>query len=740
MAEILTLTNDPTEAIDLLNYHTHGTGQIGGVINTNGLADASVSTAKIVDNSVTTAKLADASVTTAKLSTDLATAINSAGSGGVPGLTGYVADGLRVASVNALNAVISTGRASIAETIQKVTSATTVALDAREVSLIYAGYNSTGIPTIAKVNAVSPTTFIDNNTVGMWIFNKTTGGAVIPNSAVGVSSLAVANNLNPSGGVASVDGWNDYSLKLDGSSGDFYSDNATNIPIGAALREFSVQYTVYNVAVLQCIMGMGTSGYAINLYHDASGVLTVLAGSTAYSTSFTVSAGQTYVFTLQYDGANVTVLVNGTQIYKVAVVLATVASVFYVGRLSHTASQYSYGVFHWCEVRNKVRAQATIGAMANSLMLPCFYTKSSAVVPTVPSAYASTYHEYLFNETSGTSVADSNTTSALTGTATNTTVGTSDIGLTASRVFSSASSYVNLGSFACASTFSYVGVVYLTSYANTPILWSNQTSVSVGCTIYINSSGFICFQVAGTVVTLGTTALGLNVPIFIGLAINGTSASFYQNTPYKSLQASITSPNTTSGVAYLGLYPTSGANYIQGKLLYTMFVNAELSQADIDYYYTQLMVTGRRSIIDDVLPTNSVALAFARTNSTNVIEYNDTDYGYGRREKAVGGNRKVFLGWKYFSGTTTLTWDNPFKTRKIKAYYTWAQDANGTNESDISPEFASGTTYGVRNIDTSVNRLSVLVGASGACNSNGAWQTSGYIGCYAEVLEDYKGV
>ena len=130
-----------------------------------------------------------------------------------------------------------------------------------------------------------------------------------------------------------------------------------------------------------------------------------------------------------------------------------------------------------------------------------------------------------------------------------------------------------------------------------------------------------------------------------------------------------------------------------------------------------------------------------KANSTGVTEYNDTDYMYGRREGAYGGNRRVFLGWKAFSGSVDLTWDNPFGTRKVKLQAVWAQDANGRNECDCAKRYISDSTaYGVltscygmyptnRIVITSTGNLGNVV------HFNGAWQTSGYIGVYAEVLE-----
>lgn len=656
------------------------------------------------------------------------------------GLGNYIASGMGVSSISGLVATMASGTAVINNTPTAI-GVTPITLPVRKACLLYA--NSSGAE--GYVPAVAPTAYIDNYTVGMWIFNQTLAGAVIPNSAVGLSSLAVPNNLTPTGGISVVDGQFDYALQLDGTTGYFIGSNTTNFPSGASVREVVHEFTINKLPSSQMIInfyGAMSTGNSFDLYINPSGYFVVSSYTTDVLTTMLAEVGKTYKAVTQYDGTNAYLYINGTLAYKGAISLSTTLT------YSLTVGAYPTGVYpsyitnHFIELRTKLRSQSTLGAMANSLMLPCFYTKAGAVAPTVPSAYSSTYHEYLFNEASGTSVADSNTTSALTGTAANTTVGASDIGLTNARVFASASSYVNLGSFAMANTFTYIGVVYLTSYANSPVLWSNLISGNTaGNFIFISSTGLITFESLTSSSTLGTNPIPLNTPVFIAITINGTTATLYQQTPYKSLQTIVPAPNTTAGVTYFGYCASNTALYIQGKLLYTFFVNAELSQAEIDYYYTQLMATGRRSIIDDVSPANSIVLAYARTSSSKIIEYNDTDYGYGRREKAVGGNRWVFLGWQYYTAGLTRYWQNPFKSTEIDFKVVYSATADHTKEVPVYCYYANAW-YGI-SIDY-VLPFYISVSSWGTTNivyspvATGISLPSGYVGIYARVMEDYK--
>jgi len=655
----------------------------------------------------------------------------------------YIASDLKMSSISSLVATIGSGVAVIDDTPVSVGSGT-VTLTANAASLIYA--NSAG--ELGYVAAAYPTSYLDDYTIGFWEFNQTTSGATIPNTATSYSSNAVENALTPTGGVSSVAGWcGDYALKLDGTSGYWVGANTTNFPSTTSTREINCLFTInkINTSAQETLFFYGalSTGNGFGLTITTAGYLMLDGYCSNITTSFIVETGKTYLATIQYDGSYVYLYINGSLIYKGSWTPSTTLTYsMYVGALPGV-SQYSYATFHFLELRTKMHSAARIGAMANSLMLPCFYTKSAATAPTVPSAYSSTYHEYLFADTS-TTVADSNTTtSALDGTATNTTAGvTSDIGLTYGRTFTAG--YVSLGSYAVASTFSYIGVVKISSYSSNQVLWSNRASSSVGIALSINTSGYLVYSCGSTVTVLTSTPITTGSAVFIAVTVNGTTATVYMNSGQKTLTAVVTTPSTTSAAAYIG-YDVYGSYTFTGKYDYCMFVDSELSQAEINYYYTELMETGRRSIIDDVLSSGEIAVAFAKTNASKIIEYNDTDYKFGRREKATGGNRRVFLGWKYFSNTTVLSWDNPFGSGKYKAEFHWAQDANGTNETPCIYYAYNSSTYGVAdNAGSSgyndAQNINAKVGNGGATIFNGTWQQSGYIGCYAQALEDYEGV
>lgn len=259
------------------------------------------------------------------------------------------------------------------------------------------------------------------------------------------------------------------------------------------------------------------------------------------------------------------------------------------------------------------------------------------------------------------------------------------------------------------------------------------------------------------------------------LMVGGVSTSFVMTSGVTYCVELKSAGNTTAGTVYLDGVNIGSAAFLlnaTGTTPYVLANNgaAEKSVSCVEYvelfnasisddatglasntmifpcFYTDSNNI-RRNPITDVLPDNCTFVGFARTNSTIVAEYNLDDYSYGRREKAVGGNRKVFLGWKYFSGVQILSWNNPFGTGKYKVEVHYADDAKGTNEIRCPSAYAVYTVgfFGVNPYSQTTGyneaqNITLQTTNAGVTSLNGTVKTSGYIGVYAEVMEDYKGV
>ncbi|WP_196600023.1 hypothetical protein [Pectinatus frisingensis] len=736
--DALTLDDDPAQAIDKINSHDNA-GGVGQPVTTTGIADKAVTTAKIADNAINTGQVADGAVTATKLSADLQSIINQSGSSAKLGLGDFIVSGLNIASISGLNATIKAGNARIGETNVSLVNNTALTLSARKAALLY--IDKTG--NLGKFEAIDPITLIDNNTVCLWKFNNTVAGGNIPNSAVGISTLAVANDLIPHGGIISVDGWNDNALQLDGITGYFLGSNLTNFPTGAAAQfEINVLLSLVSYTPNAYLFTYGQAGNAtsISFGMDTNGNLIIVISGSGVNTQYVLLLGIVYLISLQYDGRILSLLINGTMVWSETINLNITNTAGLKLGISYdtTPDDFANVIYHYVEIRNKPHSAMQLGAIANNLLLPCFYDKPGGIAPTVPSAYANLYHEYLFNENTGSSVADSDAASALNGTVTGTTIVPSVIGLAYARHFNGGSDVINCGNFACGANFSFIGVLQNDIlYAKS--IWGCGASttarnifhvVNGDLRLYVNATGYSLLP--GIIIPVG-------VPYFLAVVITGTTATTYynDNSPVK-----VTIPILNSTTMPITIGGDCGTDYFSGTIDYIMFGNFALSQPEVTYYYKTLMLHGRMNIIKDVLPDSTLSLGFARTDSTKIVEYNDADYKYGKREKAIGGNRRVFLGWQYFSGGTNITWKNPFGTRKIKYTLMGALDVKGTLETGVVPIIqTTSAQYGVyTDFSGTTNRIVCSIQSSGAFIVNGSWVTVGYIGCYAECLEEYEGV
>lgn len=646
----------------------------------------------------------------------------------------YIANGLKVSSVDGKNVSISSGTANINGQNVKCAGGSIV-LDSKKASLLYMDSNAN----IGKINANPPAINIDNNTVGLWIFNQQIAGANIPNSAVGQSFIAVDNDLIPHGGLASVDGWFDNAIQGDGTSGYYTASNTTNFPLGANKFEINSEFTYYaggGTSGNTTLLNIGGTNTNIQIYTTGDYIYVFEMG-TGVNTNYPLKNGVTYLITIKYDGSILSIYINGTLILNVSVTLAIAALNLYV--LSASASvNFSKFIIHFLEIRNALRSDDLTGQLANSLMLPCFYDKPSAAYPIISDAdKATAYHEWKLDETSGTTLADSNMTSPLNGTATGTTIVDSPLGLGKARNVAQ-SEKINVGSYAFGTEYTIVSAFSYKSNGTENDIVRNYNG-TVGTAFAITSAKKLTLFQNG-LSAISSVIIDEGKPVFCAATVKLGLISLYPNSKIPEITpAAITA--TASQPLNLFSANDNSTMGIGGISEYVAIFPRALSQAEISKFYDAIMTTGRRNIIDDIVPSNAVSLGFIRTNSSKAIEYNDTDYMYGRREKANGGNRKVFLGWKYFNSTSTLSWNNPFGTRKLKLYFTLSVDTKGTLETRITERFADSTiNYGIyTGYGSATDAIKVYVNQGGAAIIDGSWRTYGYIGCYAEVLEDYKG-
>ena len=498
--------------------HKHdGSEHNGPQIDSTGLADEAVSTPKVAPKAITADRLSDTAIQDKLGYTPVNP--NELGNLSLPGISDYIARGRKITPGDGLQVSISSGVDYISgQTIEFTEN--TLDLPERSACLLYDKADGTS----GYVAAVLPE--VDNNTVGLWVFNQTGAGAPIPNLAEGISPVAGGGPMLPYGGIASVDGWSDYALKANGTNGYHETENSNNFPTGTATRGIIWFGRIDALQANSFIWSYGqvpTNGREFSLCFHANGELQLTISGSGISLGYVVKVANYYLIETYLDAGVLYLYVDGSLVYQGNHSINTTATTLSIGHRWHYSGQYGAITTCFVSMRNALRTPQQIARSANKLFIPNFYTNED----------------------------------------------------------------------------------------------------------------------------------------------------------------------------------------------------------------------GNRKSIKELLPANAISIGFVRTNSSEVILKNDIDYKYGRHEGAVGGNRKVFLGWQAFSGGTVLDWDNPFGTRKTDAYYCFATDANGANESPIEPRFISGSSdYGVEVFPSSSNALRCRTRPNGVVCLNDIWQTSGYIGCYAEVLED----
>lgn len=651
-------------------------------------------------------------------------------------LSNHIVSGGKITGVNGLGITFGATEAFISRTLVNKTAGDTQTLDAKKIGLLT--LNKSG--TRGVQYAVDPTTFVDANTVALWKPDSTSS---CPNLAVGVNgnTLAVANALVKSGTVTSVDGlFGGDAAQGDGSTGYYISANSTWFPSGASEREFSVCFSANTNGVVQTLFSYGTTGTntTFTLFVDTANKLQVSYGSSSASeTGFTLEAGKVYIATLQYtsDGT-INIFVNGSLIYALSVALATGYSPLNIFR-NFAGTQYYSSTIHFIELRNKCHTPQSIAEITAKLCIPVCYDKSSASYPTISTAdQATSYHEYKFDKTTGSDVAD--TAGTMNGVATGTTIVDSPISLGKARKISAGTDYISVGAYTFPSAFTIIAVATIPT-TSTPTFVGNYNGTNGNAFQTYGSSLQIWSNTGGSVVSNSIIKLGK--PMFLATSVGGGKADLYVDSPIVDKSGSFTPNTTICSTMQIGNNGNGSNPSGVGTIIdYFTIIPRALSQAEIAQYYNSLMGTGRKNITAQ-LPANTISLGMVRTGATGLLSYNDSDWQYGRREKAALGNRRVFLGRKYFNtgGNTQipLEWANPFGTRRVSLTYTWSSDASGTNESQPLYSMVDGAAlYGLFLYESPSKTTQVAVRAGGPAYFNGAYQTAGYIGCYAEVLED----
>ena len=662
--------------------------------------------------------------------------------GDVSNMPSYIAKGLRMRAGEGRSVVVSSGVAKVND-FTMAPHETTVELPARSTSMVYVDHEGE----VRHKEVSYPYNKIDNNTVGFWVFNEPKAGAVVPNVAVGTSVSAVANDLIPFGGIKAVDGWADYALQTDGINGRFVARNNTNFPTN--VLEINLMFTLEDQRDNRYLMA----------YQYRQNPIGVNGTNNLYTMDtkryYRLQKGDTVLLTEQFDGVYHYIFINGVRIYtaKEAPSFPLHATRFMtLGCLSDVENDRPIrATFHYLEIRNKPRSATEVREIANSLCLPCYYNRSLAEYP--KNIKSSTAHAWNFDAT----ISD---VSPMTGQMAK--LVQDEIGMTHGTVVGSLN--CNTKSETIGNSMRFVGDI--NQYVALPTMKVTPEFTFCAIVNAFNRATKEKSRVFG--ITTGAT----NCVLTISLGESNGLSLYYNSTWYSSaLHFDLFKDNFVSIIAHNGVlqfrvnekvvyrdFPQTiemtapmsfgrvdGGYYpYDGYLSYAFFDGEKaLDLEDLETMYRSLMRTGKRDLLTDFLPTTGGAVVgLVHTDSNEIAELNDTDYKTGRRNFATGGNRRVFLGWKWFSGQQTLCWGNPFATSTIRTYFRFKKQPAEDISTDLIPRFASSNNLGFQPTADSADGFTRWITAQTWTNNvsslGGSTGDSGFIGCWAEIIEDWE--
>lgn len=730
----------PQEAIDYINGHNHTDG-LGQQVPTGGLADKAVTGAKIADQTIVGANIQDETIDITKIkkysitADRLAKDLNLSTGESALGLTNYIADGMNIYPSEGLSCTVDIGRSSIGEKVQKLKQFNQVELSPCKAALIYAQQSAdSNEPIIGKVNAIYPEAE-QNVTVARYLFNQKVNDTTI------LDTSGNGNDLTINGGCTLVDGYIDQSIKFDGLTGYMQSKSNVNLPDGAKEREVTAIFTTLNTSSCQIIFGYGqadTNGVGLWIYNGRFYV----SNNTGIDTSYPVEVGKLYVATIWNNGIDNKLFINGVLVFSEKRTLATVLNTNFlqIGKYNTDVTNYRPKIImHYFEIRNKCRALDQIAKMVNKLLIPCNYVVTNAQYPTFSDTDKANYHEWKFDESSGTTINDSNSLSPIIGSGVGTPLfAKSLLGLGNARKFDG-TNYINCGKFTFQGEVTIVGVITLDGYSNKTILGNyNGTNGSIFNASDVNNKISLWSQPNGW--QAAPTSLPLNIPAFVCITVSGGIATIYSNSPIPDIQIPYAIDMINNNTLQIGAAGQTATPFT-GTMDYLALIPRKLQQIEVTKIYNSLMQQVGKSIVTDILPDNSIGLGLVKTNSNKVIEIDDSSYKYGRKEGAVGGNRQVFLGWKWVTAGGLYLYNHPFGIKNIKTTLIATKDMNSYWQNpSMDMMYNTGVgTYGPVVKGVTNEKVKVVVGDYcgwwGQTTYDDGSYNAFYLGVLAEVVE-----
>ena len=668
----------------------------------------------------------------------------------------YIVDGLKVSGINGHTMTVSSGHAIIGG--RNVTyNGGTIDMKKRSAGLIT--LTADGALFNHEVSGYNHSWWINNNTIGCWVFNARLSGEHFQNLAFGISKLAQDCAFIPHGSF-SIDAYADYGIHTMGNKDSYVDlDPDANYPAtmlsGNIDGEITLICALDNPYVVQEIFRM-SKGDAYRLRTDANGNLYVDGNRL----NFRVEPHEPFIVTMQNDLAHgcFSVFVNGQELLHTDNRAFPAPDKTVPVRLGKNAvsTEPCAAVYSFLEMSRNVRLASDISAIHNRYLFFNTYYKRTVSYPRT-TAYTDKI-EYNFDDVS-----------KFKGTVTGLWSRRNLNGLGNELHFDGNGNHKAIFSdfIVMPKEFTFIAVINpdAINKQNCVVGSTNTEEFKFTCshtdgddTINVNNAAGMSFWCGRTNGSQWITSGLKPTPgqdNFIAVTVTDQEFTFFLNGKVVRRQNPCWKKVVASDSISLGTFnkDTLPANDYRGYMSYFLYVPHALRDGEVNTIYQQVFKKGMRSIIDDVTDQNNeIVLAYARADEDDIYMYDDSDYYIGRREREFFGNRWKFLGWRWVQNTnlnpaaSLVSWPNPFRRGNIDTKFVYAESPSYNRMKEIAPAYGFSVPtptdhYGVSRVVSPTNGYMQTIDAyvgNHIVFTEGAWKNAGYVGCYARVMDQVE--
>jgi hypothetical protein len=295
-----------------------------------------------------------------------------------------------------------------------------------------------------------------------------------------------------------------------------------------------------------------------------------------------------------------------------------------------------------------------------------------------------------------------------------------------------------------------VAIVDVYTYNGPTATWQNLVGIGTAAGMFgtaVAADGTLnVFAAAGAQYSTGFV-FETGKTYYTEVAHDGINCRVYVNGSFVWQYAGDWQNTTAAGTLRIGSW-YAGTQFDKGTHHYVEIRNALRSPAQIAAISNALLLPCRYyadpakpefTDIRSILPADSIPLGYARCDSAHPWEYDDSSYKFGRREGAIGGNRKAVTTVYVTSSASLVYLANSFGTDKVKIEKFFRKNLSDTRKSKVSDVIISGGV-GIGALKE-INSQQIILNQNAsyiviAANSyTGSQESAGYVDVEMEVIE-----